>query len=69
MARASAEAYVKARADLAFPLLRGQRAETAKAAFDANIESGVNAASLAAARAARDFTGGATAPSAEGANA
>jgi glycyl-tRNA synthetase alpha chain len=52
MARRCAEAYVKARAALGFPLLPPERGAAAKAAFDAAIEDGLNAAALAAARSA-----------------
>ncbi len=50
MARACAEAYVRSRAALGFPLLNEQGA-AAQAAFDAAAEGGVNAQALAAARA------------------
>jgi len=51
MARASAEAYLRGRAKLGFPLLTGEEGKAATAAFAAAEESGVNAAALAAARA------------------
>ena len=51
MARASAHAFVENRAALGFPLLPPHLRAQAKAAYDAAIESGVNAAALAAARA------------------
>ncbi len=53
MAKASAEAYVAARAGLGFPLLPADVGAAAKAAFDGAIDSGVNAAALAAARVVR----------------
>ena len=53
MAKASAEAYVAARAGLGFPLLPTDVGAAAKAAFDGAIDSGVNAAALAAARVVR----------------
>ena len=51
MARECAEAYVKSRARLGFPLLAPDDGAKARAAFDAALEEGVNAAALAAARA------------------
>ena len=51
LARACAEAYVKSRAALGFPLLPPEAGQAAKAAFDEALEAGVNAAALAAARA------------------
>jgi glycyl-tRNA synthetase alpha chain len=51
MARACAEAYVRSRAKLGFPLLTGDDRAKATAAFAAAEEGGVNAAALAAARA------------------
>jgi glycyl-tRNA synthetase alpha chain len=51
MARACAEAYVRSRAKLGFPLLTGDDRAKAAAAFAAAEEDGVNAAALAAARA------------------
>jgi glycyl-tRNA synthetase alpha chain len=51
MARASAEAYVASRAQLGFPLLPRDLRPVAKAAYDAAIGDGINAAALAAARA------------------
>jgi len=50
LARACAEAYVRSRASLGFPLLAPAQREAAKAAFDGAIDNGVNAAALAAAR-------------------
>jgi len=51
LARSCAEAYVKSRAALGFPLLAADQGKAAKAAFDGAVVDGVNAASLAAARA------------------
>jgi glycyl-tRNA synthetase alpha chain len=51
LARACAEAYVRARARLGFPLLPEADGQRAQQAFDAEVGSGVNAAALAAARA------------------
>jgi glycyl-tRNA synthetase alpha chain len=51
LARACAEAYVRSRAALGFPLLSPEEGARAKAAFDAALEDGVNAGALAAARA------------------
>ncbi|HEY1557036.1 MAG TPA: glycine--tRNA ligase subunit alpha [Kofleriaceae bacterium] len=51
MARASAHAYVGARARLGFPLLPAAIGQTAKSAYEAAADAGVNAAALAAARA------------------
>lgn len=51
MARGCAEAYVRSRAKLGFPLLTGDDRARAAAAFAAAEEGGVNAAALAAARA------------------
>ena len=51
MARECAEAYVTSRAALGFPLLAPADGARAKAAFDAALPEGVNAAALAAARA------------------
>lgn len=53
LARGCAEAYVRARARLGFPLFSRDIGEAAQAAFDAALEGGINAAALAAARAAR----------------
>ncbi|HUS63202.1 MAG TPA: glycine--tRNA ligase subunit alpha [Kofleriaceae bacterium] len=54
MARACAEGYVKSRAALGFPLLGAEAGARAKAAFDAALEDGVNAAAIAAGRAAQE---------------
>src|SRR3954464_3797594 len=43
MARACAHEYVKMRAGIGFPLLPAELGQTAKAAFDGALESGVNA--------------------------
>jgi hypothetical protein len=51
VAKACAEAYVKERARLGFPLLPTEQGQKAKAAFDAHLEAGSSAAALAAARA------------------
>jgi glycyl-tRNA synthetase alpha chain len=51
LARACAEAYVRSRAKLGFPLLSPEDGAKAAAAFAAAEENGVNAAALAAARA------------------
>jgi glycyl-tRNA synthetase alpha chain len=51
LSRACAEAYLMSRAKLGFPLLGKERGLKAQEAFNANLESGVNAAALAAARA------------------
>jgi glycyl-tRNA synthetase alpha chain len=51
LAKACAEGYVKERARLGFPLLPRAQGELAQAAFAANLEAGVSAAALAAARA------------------
>ena len=51
MARACAEAYVRSRARLGFPLLEGDERARAAAAFAEAEPGGVNAAALAAARA------------------
>ena len=51
LARACAEEFLRARARLDFPLLDPSRGRVARAAFDAAVESGVNAAAMAAARA------------------
>jgi glycyl-tRNA synthetase alpha chain len=51
LAKACAEGYVLSRARLGFPLLPREQGAIAKAAFEANLEAGVSAASLAAARA------------------
>ncbi len=59
LARGCAEGYVKARARLGFPLLPEAAAAAAREAFDDALESGVNAAALASARAA--ITAGAAA--------
>ncbi|WP_428262964.1 glycine--tRNA ligase subunit alpha [Haliangium sp.] len=53
LARGCAEGYVRSRARLGFPLLSGQAQAAARAAFDGALEEGINAAALAAARAAR----------------
>jgi glycyl-tRNA synthetase alpha chain len=58
MAKACAEHYVASRARLGFPLLPPTLGAAAKAAFDAALESGVNAAGLAAARAVANAGGG-----------
>jgi glycyl-tRNA synthetase alpha chain len=50
LAKGCAEGYVRARAALGFPLLAPELGQRAKAAFDANVEAGVSAAALAAAR-------------------
>lgn len=60
LARRCAEEYVCSRARLGFPLLPGDAGERARVAFDRALEGGVNAAALAAARAAI-APGGATA--------
>ncbi len=52
MARAAAEAYVRSRAAHGFDLLPPAAAARASEAFAANLEEGINAAALAAARAA-----------------
>jgi glycyl-tRNA synthetase alpha chain len=51
MAKACAEAYVGSRAKLGFPLLAKELGALAKGAFEGASEAGVNASSLAAARA------------------
>ena len=55
MAKECAEAYVRSRAKLGFPLLAGDEGALAQAAFEGAIDrevgGGVNAAALAAARA------------------
>jgi glycyl-tRNA synthetase alpha chain len=51
MAKACAEAYVASRARLKFPLLPAALRDRATAAYEAAAEAGVNAGSLAAARA------------------
>jgi glycyl-tRNA synthetase alpha chain len=51
IAKACAEGYVTSRARLGFPLLPKEQGQIAKAAFEANLEAGVSAAALAAARA------------------
>jgi glycyl-tRNA synthetase alpha chain len=51
VAKACAEGYVKERARLGFPLLPPAQGKIAQAAFEANLEAGVSAAALAAARA------------------
>ena len=51
LARKSASAYVRKRAELGFPLLPEDDREAAREAFDAALERGVNAAALASARA------------------
>ena len=51
LSKACAEAYLMSRAKLGFPLLGAEKGERAKEAFYENLESGVNAAALAAARA------------------
>jgi glycyl-tRNA synthetase alpha chain len=50
LAKGCAEGYVKERARLGFPLLPSELGLRAKAAFDAHLEAGTSAASLAAAR-------------------
>jgi glycyl-tRNA synthetase alpha chain len=50
LARACAEAYVKSRAALGFPLLPEAQGQAAAEAFAAAAEAGVNAQALAAAR-------------------
>jgi glycyl-tRNA synthetase alpha chain len=50
LAKACAEGYVRARAKLDFPLLPPEQGKRAAAAFHANLESGVSAASVAAAK-------------------
>jgi hypothetical protein len=50
MAKAVAEAFVKERARLGFPLLPPDQGKRAAAAFEANLEAGASAAALAAAR-------------------
>jgi glycyl-tRNA synthetase alpha chain len=57
LARACAEAYVRSRAALGFPLLAADDGAAAKAAFDGALEAGVNAAALAAARAVAPAAG------------
>ena len=52
MARACAEGFVQARAALGFPLLEESAGQAAADAFAKQLESGVNAAAGAAARAA-----------------
>jgi glycyl-tRNA synthetase alpha chain len=54
MARACAEGYVKSRAALGFPLLGAEAGGRAKAAFDIALADGVNAAAIAAGRAAQE---------------
>ncbi len=51
LSRVCAESYLLSRAKLGFPLLGKERGLLAKQAFDESLESGVNAAALAAARA------------------
>ena len=51
LARRCAEGYVRARAELGFPLMEPEAGAVAKAAFDGAIDGGLNAAALAAARA------------------
>jgi glycyl-tRNA synthetase alpha chain len=51
LAKACAEGYVSARAKLNFPLLPAELGKLAAEAFHANLEAGVSAAALAAARA------------------
>jgi glycyl-tRNA synthetase alpha chain len=50
LAKGCAEAYVKERARLGFPLLPRELGARAKAAFDKHLEEGVSAAAIAAAR-------------------
>jgi glycyl-tRNA synthetase alpha chain len=50
LAKGCAEGFVKERARLGFPLLAPEQGQKAKAAFEANLEDGVSAAALAAAR-------------------
>ncbi len=57
LARACAEGYVRSRARLGFPLLGRDRGEQAKAAFEAALEEGLNAAALAAARTSAGLAG------------
>lgn len=52
LSKACAEGYVKSRADLGFPLLGKELGQRAKEAFEANLDAGVSAASLAAGRVA-----------------
>ncbi len=52
MARACAEAYLRSRAERRFPLLGAERGGRAADAFDAALSDGINAAALAAGRAA-----------------
>jgi glycyl-tRNA synthetase alpha chain len=52
LARGCAENYVRARSRLGFPLLPPEQASAASAAFAATEGDGINAAALAAARAA-----------------
>jgi glycyl-tRNA synthetase alpha chain len=52
MARACAEAFLRSRAARRFPLLGAERGERAAEAFDAALPDGINAAAVAAGRAA-----------------
>ena len=52
MARLAAEGYLRSRAALGFPLLGADRGARAAAAFEAALPDGINAAALAAGRAA-----------------
>jgi glycyl-tRNA synthetase alpha chain len=54
IAKLCAEGYVSERARLGFPLLPRAQGEKAKAAFEAELEAGVSAAAIAAARAIAD---------------
>jgi glycyl-tRNA synthetase alpha chain len=55
LARGCAEAFVKARARLKFPLLPREVGQAAAAAFERELERGVNAAARAAAREAANY--------------
>jgi glycyl-tRNA synthetase alpha chain len=54
MARACAEGYLRSRAARRFPLLGEERGGRAADAFDAALSDGINAAALAAGRAAQE---------------
>jgi len=54
MARSCAEHYLRSRAARRFPLLGAERGRRAAEAFDAALADGINAAALAAGRAARE---------------
>lgn len=60
LARACAEAYLRSRARLGFPLLAEAVGRAAKDAFDGALEHGINAAALAAARVAKKLANGST---------